>query len=64
MKCGYLNPNDTCNCTLLCTTHNCIAIDSNFTNVEQKANNMVEYGNKLLKELEEGKIEKRKTVLY
>jgi hypothetical protein len=49
--CGYLNPNKTCNCTGQCEELGCIAIESNFKNVEEKAYRMIKSAQGSLAEL-------------
>jgi len=51
MKCDYLNPDNTCNSTLLCEDKECEVINSNYKNVEEKALNLIDNGLKSLKEL-------------
>ena len=53
MNCGYLNPDKTCNSTLLCKERMCEVINSNYFNVKQKAERLIQTGKELLKDMEE-----------
>ena len=55
-KCGYLNPDNTCNSTLLCDNLKCLVISSNFENVEQKAKSQIKSGMELLHDLKERRL--------
>jgi len=52
VRCGYHNKDDTCNCTRLCTrVEPCIAIESNFRTVEDRATADIVHAYNTLKEI-------------
>ena len=51
-KCGYLNKDDSCNCTTLCNEKECIAIRNNYETVYKKTLLDLEINVKILKKLE------------
>ena len=51
MHCGYLNDDESCNCTRLCDTMECVAINSNYENVYEKFKHEADHANEQLEKL-------------
>jgi len=52
-KCGYLNKDDTCNCTALCEKLECIAIADNFLTVEDRSISAIQREIEILEKIKE-----------